>query len=299
MELSQLACFVAVLEERSFTRAAQRLHVVQSAASSSVARLERELGLSLLTRTTRSVAPTDAGLAVYRRALQILAAVRDVHDDLDALRTGERGTVVLGVVLSTGLDLAGVLTGLQRSHPGIVVHLRFIPGSAGTRHEPLLDGTVDLALVPFSTTAVADVLVRPVARTSMSLVCRRDHPLAQASNARVADLEAQPFVDFPSGWGNRMLFDDLFARHQTDRKVVVEVTEVHTALTLVRHALGIAFLPSELALPEELVVVDLADSPPSIAVGLASSTQRPLSAAAGIVARAIVAHDHAQPAGAN
>lgn len=293
MEFAQLACFVAVLEERSFTRGAQRLHVVQSAASSAVSRLERELGMSLLTRTTRSVAPTDAGLAVYRRALQILATVQDIHDELAAFRAGERGTAVLGVVLSTGtIDLAGVLSGLQHSHPGLVVHLRFIPGSADTRHEPLLDGTVDLAVVPMPSTVIADVSVRPIARATMSLVCRRDNPLSGARNVRLIDLEYQHFIDFPTGWGNRVIIDSLFASHQANRSVVVEVTEVTTALTMIRSSLGIAFLPSDVALPDELTVVDLAESPPSITLGLASATHRPMSAAVSILARAIVAHDH-------
>lgn len=289
MEIAQLACFVAVLEERSFTRGAKRLHVVQSAASSAVSRLERELGLSLLSRTTRSVAPTDAGLVVYRHALQILGTLQSIRDDLDAFRAGEQGTVALGLVLSTGTtDIAAVLAGLQQSHPGLVVHLRFIPGSAETRHEPLLDGTVDLAIVPVPPTALAEVSVRPVARTSMSLVCRRDHPLAVARAVRLADLEHQHFIDFPRDWGNRMIIDALFADHEVNRTVSIEVTDVSTAIALVRDALGIAFLPSDAALPDELDVVDLAESPPSTTLGLAHATQRPMSKAANILARAIL-----------
>lgn len=291
MELSQLACFVAVSEERSFTRGAKRLDVVQSAASASVARLEHELGVSLLTRTTRSVTPTDAGVAVYRRALQVLVAVQDVRDEVQAFRDGERGTVVVGVVLSTGtIDLAGVLTELQQSQPGIVVQLRFNPGTAETRHEPLLDGTVDLAIVPVSSPTPPEVMVRPIARTSMSLVCRRDDPLARARSVPLTDLRHRPFIDFPEGWGNRAIVDALFARGHVTRDVRVEVADVSTASMLIQQSLGIGFLPSDLPLAGDLAVVDLAHPLPSVVLGLASASRRPLSAVARVVASAIIAH---------
>lgn len=290
MELSQLACFVAVSEERSFTRGAQRLNVVQSAASASVARLEHELGVRLLTRTTRSVAPTDAGVAVYRRALEVLAAVQDIHDDVQAFRDGERGTVVVGVVLSTGtIDLPAVLSGLLQTQPGIVLQLRFNPGSAETRHERLLEGAVDLAIVPMLGTPPPDVMVRPIARTSMSLVCRRDDPLAGGRSVPLADLQDRPFIDFPHDWGNRAIVDAHFAHAHVNRNVRVEVADVNTATTLIRQSLGIGFLPSDLALGDDLTVVDLADPPPTVVLGLASAVRRPMSAAVRVVARAIVA----------
>lgn len=118
-------------------------------------------------------------------------------------------------------------------------------------------------------------------------------PLTGARRVRLVDLEHQHFIDFPRGWGNRVIIDTLFASHQASRNVVVEVTEITTALTLIRNSLGIAFLPSDVALADELTVVDLAEPPPSITLGLASATHRPMSAAVSILARAIVAHAHA------
>src|SRR5919198_245380 len=100
MELRHLATFVAVAEEGSFTRAAGRLHVVQSAVSAAVRALERELGVTLFDRSTHRVELTDAGRALLPEARRTLAAAAAARDAVDQLRGGLRGTVRLGMMLS-------------------------------------------------------------------------------------------------------------------------------------------------------------------------------------------------------
>ncbi len=80
-ELRQLRAFVAVAEELNFTRAAARLHLAQQAVSKTVKGLERELGVRLLARTTRSLSLTEVGREFYERSLGILAAVEDARAD--------------------------------------------------------------------------------------------------------------------------------------------------------------------------------------------------------------------------
>src|ERR1700757_1892545 len=113
MELRQLAVFVAVAEEGSFTRAADRLHVVQSAVSAAVRNLERELGARLFDRSTHRVELTDAGGALLPEARATLAAAQAARDAVDEARGGLRGTVVLGTMQAQGMraiDIAGVLS---------------------------------------------------------------------------------------------------------------------------------------------------------------------------------------------
>src|SRR5690349_25087262 len=95
MELRHLATFVAVAEERSFTRAADRLHVVQSAVSAGVKTLERELGTALFTRSTQAVDLTDAGHALLPEARATLAAANAARDAVEQVRDGLHGTVPL------------------------------------------------------------------------------------------------------------------------------------------------------------------------------------------------------------
>lgn len=124
----------------------------------------------------------------------------------------------------------------------------------------------------------------------MSLVCRRDDPLARARSVPLTDLRHRPFIDFPEGWGNRAIVDALFARGHVTRDVRVEVADVSTASMLIQQSLGIGFLPSDLPLAGDLAVVDLAHPLPSVVLGLASASRRPLSAVARVVASAIIAH---------
>src|ERR687891_2973211 len=98
MELRQLRYLDAVARRRSFTHAARDLHVAQSALSQQVRRLERELGVELLRRTTRRVEVTEAGELVLARAWRAIAEVDGIRADLDALQGPARGTPRLGGV---------------------------------------------------------------------------------------------------------------------------------------------------------------------------------------------------------
>jgi len=290
VELRDLGYFVAVAEERSFTRGAQRSGIVQSAASAAVQRLERELGQCLLGRGTRSVELTDAGRLVLDRARTLLGDARAVRDDLDALAGGLRGTVTLGTVLSTGeLDLVAILTSFHRQHPGISVRLRLSAGPENQHLQRLLDGEFDLSLVPQPNQPLAGVTITAVAQMRLVLVCRRDDALAQARDVRYRDIASRDFIDFPSPWGNRALVDGLFQADGATRAVAFEVVDVDTALALIRGGLGIGFLPDHVTDNQpDLVAVDLHQPPPQRRRGRAAPPARPPPAATPPPQRAIV-----------
>ena len=102
MELRQLAAFLAVAEEGSFTRASDRLHIVQSAVSANVRNLERELDARLFDRTTHTVKLTDEGHALLPEARATLQAATAARDAVDGVRGGVRGTVMLGTMQAQG-----------------------------------------------------------------------------------------------------------------------------------------------------------------------------------------------------
>src|SRR5438034_1000527 len=142
MELRQLATFVAVAEEGSFTRAADRLHVVQSAVSAGVRNLERQLGTRLFDRSTHRVELTDSGRA-------LLAAAQAARDAVDEARGGLRGTVVLGTMQAQGMraiDLTRVLAAFRAEHPGVQASIRHAGGSSEMARE-VQEGRLDLAFV--------------------------------------------------------------------------------------------------------------------------------------------------------
>jgi len=141
MDLNRASTFVRVVESGSFTRAAQTLALPTSSISRSVAKLESDLGVTLLERTTRRIALTEAGRAFFERARDALAGLEEANTlALDAA-SEVRGVVRVACPADVGSVLAGLLARLLADHPKIRVELTFT-----TRGDELVGDLVDLAI---------------------------------------------------------------------------------------------------------------------------------------------------------
>lgn len=129
MEIRQLRTFVAVAEEQSFTRAADRLYVVQSVVSATLQTLERELGTTLIDRTSHPVSLTDAGQALLAEARNTLEAAEAAVDEV---RGGLRGTVEVGTIQRQpgSVSIAQIIRTYGVEHPAARVSTRHAGGSA-------------------------------------------------------------------------------------------------------------------------------------------------------------------------
>jgi DNA-binding transcriptional LysR family regulator len=273
LEIRQLQHFVAVAEEKQFTRAAQRMHIVQSALSSSIRRLEEELDAKLFVRSTRQVRLTDAGRILLTRARTALDSIREARDAVAAVRDLELGTLNIGTVqtLPAFLDLPSLIERFHAEHPGVEVRLR--QGSSTDLIEKIRSGRLDLAFLPISESP-DDIETDMIACEALVIGCAPDHPLAGAKNVALAALTDEPFVDFEPDWGTRKLIDRAFLASGIARRIAFEVSDLETLLELVSRGMGIALLPeaiaqarrpslgiAELAQPEicwEMVVAHLA-----------------------------------------
>jgi DNA-binding transcriptional LysR family regulator len=144
-----MRAFVAVAEEGTFTGAADRLVVVQSAISSTIRTLERELGTALFERTTRRVELTDAGRALLPEALRTIEAARLAVDAVDQVKGGIRGTVSVGVMQSAagrGVSVPRLIARFQDAHPLVAVTARHVGGSQFLA-EHVRDGDLDLGIL--------------------------------------------------------------------------------------------------------------------------------------------------------
>src|ERR1700761_1338936 len=148
MELRHLAHFVAVAEERNFTRAAQRLHLVQSALSVSVRSLERELGATLFERTTREVRLTDAGRILLPEARRTLDAAASAQAAVLDVRSGLRGTLRLGVMqLVSVADVSAVIARFHRERPLVDIQPTTARGGSAALISDIRHGDLDAAFV--------------------------------------------------------------------------------------------------------------------------------------------------------
>jgi DNA-binding transcriptional LysR family regulator len=244
MELRQLEHFVAVAEEANFTRAAARLHVVQSSVSATVKSLERELGVRLLDRNSKRVLLTDAGAALLPRARAALDAAREAAEAVAEVRGGLRGTLRLGTMTSVRLiDLPALLGEFHRRHPGVVLRTSAAPSGSAGLVDALVKGRLDLAFVSLPGPRPPGLTVIDLTSSVLDLVVPVGHPLAGRAGVSLSELAGLDFVDSPVGYGNRAVVDNAFAAASLERRVAVESTDVATGVDYVRNGLGVALLP--------------------------------------------------------
>lgn len=246
MELRHLEYFVAVAEERHFTRAAQRLLVSQSGLSASVRALERELGAPLFVRSTRRVELTGAGRALLVEASRALASVRAGKEAVAAVQGLMRGTLAVGTEQCvTGVHVPGLLARFRSEHPDVEIRLR--QAGSASLVDDVAEGRLDLAFVVVSGAVPEGVRLIRLAGEPMVLLCHPGHRLAGAAETRWADLADEVFVDFHQDWGARGLTDRAFEAVDVERRVALEVNDVHSLIELVGHGLGIAVVPRPIA----------------------------------------------------
>ncbi|SNS49476.1 transcriptional regulator, LysR family [Streptosporangium subroseum] len=246
MELRQLEYFVTVAEECHFTRAAKRLRVAQSGLSASIRSLERELGTPLFLRSTRQVQLTPAGQALLVEARRALSATNAAKDAVAAVRGLLRGSLAIGSLQCLhAVHLPAVLARFLTAHPGLEIRLR--QGGSGELIEQVRAGRLDLAFVSRPPRYPDDVTVAPFASEPLVLACAPEHPLAAREQVKLVELQEERFVDFPPDWGTRDLVDDVLATAGVERRVALEVTDVHSLLDLVTFGLGVALVPQSFA----------------------------------------------------
>jgi DNA-binding transcriptional LysR family regulator len=260
MELRQLEYFLAVADDMSFTRAAQRVHVVQSALSTSIKKLEDELAVQLFDRSRQRIRLTPAGEELREHARQLLRGARLAKDSLSDYRGHLTGTVEFGSLVTCGaLDVPKVLGDFHHAHPFVRLSLRLSQVGSSAYMTSVADGSLDLALVSAPDRYPAGIDMHLLAEEPMVFACRGDHRLADRDEVSIGDLASEDFVCFPTGFGIRRLVDDAFADAGLVPRIPYEVPADYTvAAALIRNDLGTAFMPvSEASRFDDLIAVRL------------------------------------------
>ncbi|KWX21348.1 LysR family transcriptional regulator [Mycolicibacterium wolinskyi] len=272
MELRHLRYFRAVGEELHFGRAAERLHIAQPPLSQQIRQLERELGVELLIRTTRTVELTPAGRAYLQRTVEILDAVEEAAGQTRRIAAGIEGRVAIGCVGSATYSLLPQLVrALGESLPGVEVSVR---GEmlAPAQLEALVSGGIDLALLrpPVMHDGVVTETVR---RDRLLAALPADHRLAGRAEVTVNDLRDEDFV-VHAGHG-RSVMSNLVAAICADAgyvpRIRQEVSETSTLVTLVAAGIGVAIVPAPTAALDIAGVRYVPLAPASLGVDLVAA----------------------------
>jgi LysR family transcriptional regulator, transcription activator of glutamate synthase operon len=244
MELRQLRYAEAVARHRHFTRAAEQLHVAQSALSHQIQRLEAELGTELFARTSRTVVPTEAGEAVAARARRVLAEVDGVREEVDDIQGLVKGRVTIGALLPAGaIDVPALLAGFSHAHPGVDVALR--EGTAGDMLRHLARDEIDaafslLAAEPPESLVVEEISVDELVAAFPPGTAPGRGPVSAAALRRNVVLTPR------SGSAIRTALDDFFARAGSSVHVSCESGDPFLLRCLVATGFGTAVLPRSL-----------------------------------------------------
>jgi DNA-binding transcriptional LysR family regulator len=194
-ELRQLRTFAAVAQRRSFTRAADDLHIAQQAVSQQIKTLERSLGVTLLQRTPRRVELTPAGNVFLADCRRVLAAADRAASRARAAARGEAGTLRLAYTLTTAWDtIPRLLARLNEVHPQVKVEAREVFGA--DIPEVLLAERYDLALAPM-TSYPKGFHSRTVRREPLRIALSNTHPLARRKRIALATLAGRLFEVWP------------------------------------------------------------------------------------------------------
>lgn len=254
MNLRQLQYFIQIVEEGSFSRASQALHIAQPALSQQLANLEEELGVKLLVRSVRGVTPTPAGLAVLRQANLIMKQVETTRLIALAVEQGIVGTVVIGlpwtVSVRVGLSL---LKELQVAAPGIKVEI--IEGPSSFLANLLARGRLDLAIV-FDDSTDGGLTMKRLATEHMLWI----GPKGQLPNLTSVDVlhplrQRLLLVSRPNGV--REALERICSSYGIVPTVVAEINSPLLLLKAVREGLGHSILPlSAIDVAEEAGEVD-------------------------------------------
>ena len=240
MDLFQLETFLAVAEERSFSRAAARLHRTQPAVSQVIAKLEAELGETLLERSSRDGTLTDAGEVLKEYAQKMLNLRADASVALADLRSLHTGKLTLAANEYTCLCLLPLLHAFRREHPRVKVAVQRTLASRVA--DEVLRYSADMGVVSFRP---EDPQVRSIAVYRDELVCvvSPAHPLAKVGKATLQRLGRESFVahNVPSPLRQKVIA--AFKRHKQPLKMEVELPSLEAIKRFVQQGDGAALAP--------------------------------------------------------
>jgi DNA-binding transcriptional LysR family regulator len=243
MDLRQLRYLVALADEAHFTRAAERMHIAQPALSQQIRRLEDEVGLALVDRSTRRVALTEAGALLVDRARRVLGEVDAARAELADLAGVRAGHLVIGAMQSLGpFDLSILLAAFHATYPAVEL----------TVQEEVSDAllamvradAVDLAFVSLAERVDQDGLeTHRLLTEPLVVLLPARHRLAARKRVRMAELAGERFIAFREGAGLRRILT--VAAHDAgfDAQIAFETNEVERARALASRGLGVTIVP--------------------------------------------------------
>ncbi|MBR1177148.1 LysR family transcriptional regulator [Bradyrhizobium sp. KB893862 SZCCT0404] len=269
--LAKIHYFLAVGNSLSFRRAAQTLHIAQPALSRSIRQLEQQLGFSLFQRSTRHVALTPAGEALYRDSVDAVRRLSLACTRAHQVAQGLSGTLVVGYSTFAAVGpMSSIIIEFRKQYPGANVSLRLLASSE--QLTAFDEGALDVGFM-MSSVSTASLHTHPISKERLIALVPSDHVWAKRRSITLERLSTAPIVvGTTSRWrGFRSLIDDIAAKRGLTFNIVEEADDVPVLLQLVRSGFGCTVLDASFipTLPPGIKSLEISDVRATLDIALA------------------------------
>lgn len=278
MELENLQAFIAVTESSSFSRAAERLFVTQSAVSKRIATLEHSLETRLFDRIGHKISLTEAGQVLLPRARGILLEIEDSRRTVRNLSGAVSGTLRIATSHHIGLHrLPPVLRDFTRHYPEVTLDIRFIDSEAAC--SLVAQGQLEMGIVTLPLHPPAELKQLPIWHDPLAVVAGQDHPLGRLAQVSLDDLSNHHAILPATGTFTRGILEQALVPKGVTLKPGLTSNYLETIKMLVSIGLGWSVLPHTM-IDKELKILDFVDVNMERSLGIVCHTARTLSNAA-------------------
>jgi len=241
MQIETLKVFCDLVESRSFSRAAIRNYITQSAVSQQIKNLETRFEAQLLRRDGRAVTPTAAGRKFYENARAILDKYEHLQQEMKAAGQGVAGSIRVATIYSVGIyEMSVVVKSFLKIYPKVNLHVDYSKGAQV--YEDCLHGVIDLGIVPYPE-ARKGLRIIPLPADKLVLICAPEHPLAQRRYVDISELNGQSYIAFEKGLASQRAMERLFQENDIQMNVAMEFDNIETIKRSVEIGAGVSIVP--------------------------------------------------------
>jgi DNA-binding transcriptional LysR family regulator len=278
MDTQNLRAFTLVAETRSFSGAAQKLHLTQPAVSKRIALLEQQLGAQLFDRIGRSVSLTEAGVALLPHARNVHRELLDAEQSVRDLSGEVSGRLRLATSHHIGLHrLPPVLGDFSQNCPTVQIDIEFMDSEQA--YELVLQGKVELAVITQAPADEPALVTRPLWHDPLDFLVGADHPLAKSKNTALEQLSAWPAILPGLNTYTGQIIKALFDQHQVKLQISLATNYLETIRMMASVGLGWTVLPRSMK-DASLVTINVDEIAIERTLGLVYHRDRSLSRAA-------------------
>lgn len=241
MNMTHLKYYITLVEQASFTKAANDLHIAQPSLSMAIKKLETEMELKLLDRSKRELSVTKEGEILYQEAKKLMNHLNYVEDEMKRLKDQGPMELAIGIIESAKFWIPKILKAIKDEYPGVRIEIVEVLGLDDV-HKALNNYDIHFAITN-QLVSKQEVSVLPIYKEKFVALLPAGHPLTEKAQLDVTDLIDESFIIFKEGFQTRQDILNAFRQAGSKPNIQFEVERFETAISCVEEGLGITLVP--------------------------------------------------------